>query len=200
MRTLPLFMFFFASALALAAEPGFDLQADLAARNSQAKAESHCVGEERVVFTCQIGKRVVSVCASAVLDANQGYLQYRFGQLHNVELEIPPKPNYKPSMVGHMDVLLASSYAMYVRFTKGDYRYYVFSASVRGSNDPETGASTREEPSGVAVMKNGKIINTLHCASAPFADNLGAHFLGKAVTTLGFKEDADPFKIAFPKR
>jgi hypothetical protein len=182
------------------AQPGIDWQADLADRNARAKAQSHCIADEVPVFTCKIGKKIASICASKVLDESQGYLQYRFGERNNVELEIPPKAHYKPAMVGYMSALCASCYANYVRFKIGDFRYYVFNASVRGPNDPKTGASTRDEPSGVVVMKSDKVIFSRRCTTPAFDHNVGEHFWGKAVVTLGAEDEADPFEIAFPTK
>jgi hypothetical protein len=178
----------------------YDWQTDLAERNARAKANSHCVADEVPVFTCKIGEKIVSICASKILDENQGYLQYRFGRKNKIDLEIPPKSAYKPAMVGYKIVLCASCYANYIRFTNSDYRYYVFGASVRGPNDPKTGASTRDEPSGVVVMKNDKIIYSRRCTIPAFDHNVGEHFWGKAVITLDAEDDVDPLDIAFSPR
>ena len=198
MYRLPLIILF-ASASA-ESQPQIDWQADLADRNARAKAQSHCVADEMPVFTCKIGKIIASICASKVLDENQGYLQYRFGATNKIELEIPPKQNYKPTMVGYKNALCASCYANYVRFKSGDFRYYVFNASFRGRDDPKTGASTRDEPSGVVVMKNGRVIFSRRCTTPAFDHNVGEHFWGKAVVTLGADDDVDPFEIASPTK
>lgn len=183
-----------------AAKPEIDWQADLADRNARAKSQSHCIANEIAVFTCRIGKKIASICASKALDANQGYLQYRFGERNNIELEVPPKLGYKPTMVGYKNVLGASSYANYVLFTRGDYRYYVTSASVRGPDDAKTGASTRNEPSGVVALKSDKIVYSRRCTNPAFDHNVGEHFWGKAVVTLGADDEIDPFEIAFPAK
>jgi hypothetical protein len=180
--------------------PPIDWPADLEERNARAKAQSHCVSDEVAVFTCMVGKKVVSICASKVLNESQGYLQYRFGARNSIELEVPPKENYKPAMVAYKNGQCASCYANYVRFQKGDYSYYVFNASVRGPNDPKTGASTRDEPSGIVVKRNDKVIYSRRCTTPAFDHNVGEHLWGKAVVTLGAEDDADPFDIAFPAK
>ena len=181
----------------VAAQP-IDSKADMAGRNSRAKAQSHCIADEIPVFTCKIGKKIASICASKVLNENSGYLQYRFGEKHKVELEIPPTENYKPALVGYKSATCASCYANYLRFTSGDFRYYVFNASVRGQNDPKSGASTRHEPSGVVVAKGDKFIFSRQCNTPAFDHNFGEHFWGNAVLTLGVNEGIDPFEIALP--
>jgi len=53
---------------------------------------SLCATEETVVFSCRtVGKKakLLSLCGSKVLDEKTGYIQYRFGQPGNVELEFP---------------------------------------------------------------------------------------------------------------
>lgn len=192
-----LFATLFAVCTTVQAQP-HDWKADLADRSARAKAQSLCVADEIPVFTCRIGKNIASICASKVLDESRGYLQYRFGTRNKVELDIPPKQTYKPPMVGYMNATCASCYANYVRFTNGEYRYYVFNASARGPDDPRTGASTRNEPSGVVVMKNDKTIYSRRCTTPAFDHNVGEHFWGKAVVTLGAEDDVSPFDLAFP--
>lgn len=56
--------------------------------------ESLCKRTEKVYFSCSIkgGEKIVSLCGSKELrdsDKNYGYLQYRFGQVDNLELEFP---------------------------------------------------------------------------------------------------------------
>jgi exopolysaccharide biosynthesis protein len=53
---------------------------------------SHCNESENVIFSCNTGKKVVSVCASKILNAKTGYMQYRFGKLGTSEALIPSKP------------------------------------------------------------------------------------------------------------
>ena len=195
MRTLLALILFTLSA-ATAAEL-FDLKADLAERNKRAKAQSHCIGDETVVFTCNISGKIASICASE-LNSSQQYVQYRFGKRNKIELELPQKSGYKPVMVAYMNAMVASGYANYVRFTKNSYHYYIFNSSVRGENDPGTGVSTRIEPSGIAVAKDGKIIYHRRCSTPAFDHNVGEHFWGKAVVTLNIDDDVNPFDIAFP--
>ena len=41
---------------------------------------SFCTPMEEVIFACQTGSKLVSVCASKGATANKGYVQYRFGK------------------------------------------------------------------------------------------------------------------------
>lgn len=51
---------------------------------------THCAPSEQVVFSCDIGRKVASICASKPLSATAGYMQYRFGRLgRKPELQHP---------------------------------------------------------------------------------------------------------------
>lgn len=57
-----------------------------------------------VVFSCQIGERVASLCASSDLAEAQGWLTYRFGRINRVELAYP-SANTKPQQAFTYHVL-----------------------------------------------------------------------------------------------
>lgn len=180
------------------AQSKIELQSDLASRDARIKAESHCVGEERVIFTCKIGKKIVSVCANAIVGANQGYLQYRFGEKRKVELDIPEKQGYKSSMVSYFTVSGTTDFAHYVRFTNGSYSYFVYSASNRGQDDPETGASTRVESSGLLVMKGEQKVSDRRCDFPAHDQNMSEDFWKNGVVILDVTNDPNPFNIFTP--
>jgi hypothetical protein len=48
-----------------------------AADKQWAALPSHCDLQEQVIFSCMIGKRMASLCASRDLTKNSGYVQYR---------------------------------------------------------------------------------------------------------------------------
>lgn len=51
---------------------------------------SHCAVGETDMFTCKLKKgKTVSLCASADLGKQAGYLQYRFGPASKIEVAIP---------------------------------------------------------------------------------------------------------------
>src|SRR5258705_13278099 len=52
---------------------------------------SLCVKGEKVVFSCRVKRsnKIVSLCSSAKLTKNAGYLQYRFGVPGKTELVFP---------------------------------------------------------------------------------------------------------------
>jgi hypothetical protein len=46
---------------------------------SASSAQTLCAADENALYSCKIGKRLASVCASKDLSDHSGYLQYRFG-------------------------------------------------------------------------------------------------------------------------
>jgi hypothetical protein len=62
-----------------------------AAALNSIKPRTLCSATERVVWSCETTKdgRIASLCGSKDLDADRGYVQYRFGLPGRVELEYP---------------------------------------------------------------------------------------------------------------
>jgi len=162
-----------------------------------AKGGSHCRTEERIIFTCSIDRKTVSVCSSNNLKDNAGYVQYRYGILGKVELTLPKEGNTTSSTIGYKHDMGASYYAYYLRFTNENYKYYVYAGSRRGDDDPKTGASTRIETSGMVVMKGDKVIQAHKC-SGTLDYNVGEHFWGANVPTLTDPKEISPLDFAFP--
>lgn len=189
----PIYVFVFSTLFAtLPPALAFDFEKDRQDREWRAKAESHCGSDERVVFTCRIKAKVVSVCASAQL-GERGYVQYRYGARGNVELAIPARQSFKPSDVGYFLYPGASGREYYMQFSNGDKKYFVRYSSTRGDDDSRTGASTRHESAWVVVAEGRKKIFSRPCSSPEFDDNVGEHFWGKSVTTLSGEEAFEPY-------
>lgn len=52
-----------------------------------------CAADEQVVFSCQVGAKVLSLCANGALSQASGRMQYRFGREGRVpELSYPAQP------------------------------------------------------------------------------------------------------------
>lgn len=89
---------------------------------------SLCRADEQVIFSCQVagGLKFASVCGSKRLDAERGYVQYRFGRSGAPELVFPQ---------GLKDTQKAFHYAHYFRaqvdrtelsFEHGGYKYSLY--------------------------------------------------------------------------
>lgn len=138
---------------------------------AQANAASgHCSAEETVVFSCSVGKKTVSVCASADLSPTTGSLQYRFGALGANALEMTyPELSVRPASVIQAGALVYSGGGgAYMRFTKGDYAYVVYTGSGRGW-----------DKEGVAIERNGKITTSFACKDEAVSI-MGRDFFEKA--------------------
>lgn len=114
---------------------------------------SHCNANENVVFSCNTGKKVVSVCASKAINAKSGYMQYRFGKLGNPEAIIPAKPEsfrqnafYTETIVGMGQRRIGYG----LDFKNGPFSYYI-------NINTEYGGGT------LSVYNKDKNIATLTC-------------------------------------
>ncbi|MDP2077957.1 MAG: hypothetical protein Q8J85_07890 [Sulfuricurvum sp.] len=85
---------------------------------------SHCNANENVVFSCNTGKKVVSVCASKNIGPKTGYLQYRFGKIGSPEALIPSSPeSFRSSVTGSSGC--GASCTDVVTFRNGDFSYSI---------------------------------------------------------------------------
>lgn len=166
-----------------------------------ALAHSLCKPSERVVFTCPLNQKTVSVCASDSFAGDESYVQYRFGSRGKVEAAIPSDPApFRAAAVAWQHSTGAARDASYLRFTQGGYRYYVYSASTLGVNAPVTDDGIRSEPAGVVVMKGKERVFARQCSGRVFDENMGDQFWGKFVRALDDDEDVDAEELAGARR
>lgn len=94
--------------------------------------ESLCDAQEQVIFSCTLGKKMVSVCASNDFSASSGYLQYRFGQKGALELTCPDLAEVAPAsqFVQARTLMFAGGGGGYLRFINGQHHYIVYTAIV----------------------------------------------------------------------
>ena len=122
-----------------------------------AETPTHCEPGETVVFSCSMGKKTASVCASSNHGPSEGYLQYRFGALGNVEMTYPAKKEHPKDLFTAFyatPVMDDGSRAMVVslEFGVNDYGYEITTLA-------KTDTSTTE----LSVTKAGKNLATLKC-------------------------------------
>jgi hypothetical protein len=87
-------------------------------------SNSHCNASENVVFSCNTGKKVVSICASKAINAKSGYVQYKFGKLGTPEALIPAKPeSFRQSVSAFYLNMGGSAEAKGIEFTNGNLLY-----------------------------------------------------------------------------
>ncbi len=125
--------------------------------SSLAQGQTHCHGNERVVFSCSMQKKTASVCASEVSSPSQGYLQYRFGVLGKVEMEYPKvqqHPQGKFTTFYGTPIMDDGSRAMIasIEFGVSDYGYELITTALNDTSETE-----------LVVSRAGKTLATLMC-------------------------------------
>ena len=147
----------------------------LLASGSVLASESHCTKQEAIFFNCQINnsKKVLSVCGNKrILSAPLGdladgkdiYVQYRFGEIGNVEMQFPK------SRVGSLNKFeyqriyakTAGAYREELKFINSAYTYSVF----YDEQTPE-GSKKLLITYGVSASKANGTETKLFCAKEP---------------------------------
>lgn len=127
-----------------------------AALASSASAQgSLCSKGELVAFSCAVGDKLVSLCASADLSKTAGYVQYRYGKKDKVDFVFPesrahPRAYFRWGVNGY-----AGGGTDYFRFSNKGYDYVVYSGMGKGW-----------EREGIVVEKNGKRLSSQVCKNA----------------------------------
>jgi hypothetical protein len=112
-----------------------------------AQAQSLCTTAEKSLFSCEIGRKVLSVCASKDLDENKGTLQYRYGTTDKLDLAYPEKAEHpkKHFTVNRLYSSAEGSLILELEFKRGTTTYTVFTQDLKG-----------KKSAGVTVNVNGK--------------------------------------------
>lgn len=91
-----------------------------------------CTPKETVLFACETGKNLASVCASANFSAKAGSIQFRYGTVDAVEIAWPEVQS-APHDVTKGNLFYANKLGTYLRFRKGKGSFVVFSVSGKSS-------------------------------------------------------------------
>jgi hypothetical protein len=141
--------------------------------------ESHCREQEQTVFSCSLGKKIVSVCASKDISPTNGYVQYRFGPKSAPELIFPtPIKPANRAVMRFGTLMFSGGGGAYLRFINGRYNYIVYTAIGKGWGTKD----------GVSVEKNHKLIANLKCQDVP-TSKLGEDFFTSAGLTVDQEQD-----------
>jgi hypothetical protein len=114
---------------------------------------SLCQAGDTAVFSCAIGSKTASLCASGDIGPGQGSLTYRFGRKGAIELThpetpAPPDQSFSTAVIG--DAGFAGDI---VRFSRGDTRYTLYSIIVKGQGERD----------GIRVTRDGRQLADLKC-------------------------------------
>lgn len=127
---------------------------------------SLCARDERIIFSCPVKKpaKIVSLCASKNLTADQGYLQYRFGLPGKVELEFPKERTGTQQKFQYTHYFRAQVDLTEISFSNNGYEYQI-TDDYNGEEKPA------QSIQGVMVTAPGKPKEvSLACRTKPKAD------------------------------
>lgn len=116
-----------------------------------------CAPNESVLFSCNIARKIASVCASPDLTGSSGSIFYRFGTPSRIELTYPQGKQHPSSAFDISFDHWAKGHSAELSFTVGDVTYVVteYSSSLAGSW------------SGVAVRRAHRPPVQLSCSDYP---------------------------------
>lgn len=154
--------------------------ASIAVGPLRAAQATHCAAGETDVFSCKLKKgKIVSLCASADLGKQAGYLQYRFGPASNVEVAIPrARSGAPPQMRLTRSADKAATYDD-LTFVVGHFTYEITSFRQLQKKNA-TGADTPESSDTLSVrderksMREGDIVFNDDCAALGKPLSVGA--------------------------
>ncbi len=124
--------------------------------------ENLCAESEQAVFSCTIGRKTATLCASDTISANDGYMRYTFGvKGKHQELQYP-MPLQKPVEAFFWNSNYYSHGGFeYVTFKIGEDIYIVYDVRRAFSEtENDTGA-------GIFVKRGHKLVANMRCKEDP---------------------------------
>jgi hypothetical protein len=123
--------------------------------------DSLCEADETTIFSCPIGRKVVSACASPTLTPLVGYIQYRFGRKGAPEIVVPAvSVESRESIEGNTTRSVGGSGEDFLRFKAGAYSYVVYQFWVHPVNMRCDGPCNG---SGIVVEREGAAVKNMKC-------------------------------------
>ena len=116
---------------------------------------THCHPDEAIVFSCQVGKKTVSLCSGGEAGSITS-LTYRYGLVGKVENEFTARPDNARRFHGVVAPANPNAEIRQVWFDRGGVRYLL--AECSGGNCPQTGK--------LAVLRGSRILMNKDCAPA----------------------------------
>jgi len=117
-----------------------------------AAGPTQCAAQESVLFSCETGKKVVSLCATGKAGAFDA-IAYRYGVPGQVELEYKAAPGNGLLFHGQVEPAAPNASVREVWFDKGSTRYLM--TACEGGDCPYE--------AGLAVLSRGKLLSKQHC-------------------------------------
>jgi len=116
-------------------------------RGARADEITLCQPHEEIYFSCPVGEKIISMCASGNISPNNGYVQYRYGVPDHIELQFPDKPYPPRRLFKIVDIYAGNLNFIHIGFRLGGYDYVIYQGS----------------PSGVYVKKHGNLVSNHMC-------------------------------------
>jgi hypothetical protein len=141
-----------------------------------------CTAQEKTLFACKTGAKMVSVCGSPGATATTGYVQYRFGRpdaSEPLEMVVPIGEVLPPRAAKGENVPFAGGGGSWLRFRKDDFAYVVYAGTGRWGPKGEP-----RDKQGVVVEQAGKKIANLKCMG-PLTTELSPYWFEDVGITAG---------------
>lgn len=106
-----------------------------------------CQSHEEIYFSCWSGSKIISLCASGNISAEDGYVQYRFGTPDQIELQYPEKPYPPTNNFLISDISVGNLSYTHVKFNSGKYNYVIYQGF----------------PGGLYIKKKGRLVLNRTC-------------------------------------
>jgi hypothetical protein len=133
---------------------GLPLSVNVASAQGDAAPRYLCQSNEKVVFGCTAGDKMLSLRASPKFTSTSGYMQYRFGTPTKIELTYPEARKPPKGYFWHSSTLYSGGFDERVRFKNQGVQYLIFDRMIRTGFD-EAG-NNPEMTSGVLLRIPGK--------------------------------------------
>lgn len=139
-----------------------------------------CNASEKIIFSCAIAKKIVSLCSTPTLTAKSGQLTYRFGIPGNVpDLEFSNNDSGPAlSFTSYFESWAKGSFSS-ISFKRGEYSYTLYNRMAAFESDD------RSNGGGVQVFRKGNQAADLWCKDETINDKIweNLHDLGLPVTS-----------------
>ncbi len=122
--------------------------------------ETLCTEKEKIIFSCHVEKKIVSLCIS--LQPNQNLI-YRYGKLEHVELMYPETGNQHNSDFHRSSNMLFGGEETSITFKRSAYEYKIYSKIGRVDDDNHQKNRTPMYEDGLEIYQNGKSLKQLVC-------------------------------------
>lgn len=140
---------------------GFALVLSLLIACPAAHAEdSLCAGNEKIVFSCHVGKKVISLCRPS---GSPRELTYRYGAPGRLELVHPGGGRQATGGFYTSSSPLFGGGVTTVAFTRANHEYRIYSKIGRADSGGPQGSRTPIFEDGLVISRSGKQVRQLVC-------------------------------------